>query len=156
MIRWPERYRPEATAVHARTSLDIPARPEVVWRWLVRAERWPDWYPHFRDIDIEGGGPDLAAGSRFRWKAFGIPLDSRVEEFVPPERVAWTARALGVDAYHAWLIEDVPPGCRTVTEENQNGLVARLNAALRPGFMAGMQNDLLERLREMAVGGPPP
>lgn len=156
MIRWPERYRPEATAVHARTVLDVPAPPEVVWRWLVRAELWQQWYPHFRDIDIEGGGQDLAAGSRFRWKAFGIRLESRVEEFVPPERIAWTARALGVDAYHAWLIENASPGCRVVTEENQNGLVARLNAALRPGFMTGMQRDLLGRLSDKAASGPPP
>ncbi|MDG7020449.1 MAG: SRPBCC family protein [Nitrososphaerota archaeon] len=156
MIRWPERYSPEATAVHARTAMDVPVARPVVWGWIVRAGLWPDWYPHFREVEIEGGGIDLADCSRFRWKAFGVPLSSRVEEFVPPERIAWTARALGVDAYHAWVIEESPSGCRVLTEENQNGLVARLNAAIRPRFMESMQRDLLERLRDAAAGGPPP
>ena len=155
MIRWPDRYKPEATVVHARTELEMPVPSEAVWPWLVRAELWPTWYPDFADVVIEGGGPDLRAGSRFRWKTFGVTLSSRVEEFVEFERIAWSARSTGIDAYHAWLIEKRPSGCHVLTEENQNGLVARLNNALRPTFMGRMQRVWLERLREKAKGGPP-
>ena len=49
----------------------------------------------------------------------------------------------------------MPAGCRVLTEENQNGVVARLNSALRPKFMARMQRDWLDRLLEKAKGGPP-
>ena len=155
MIRWPDKYRPEATAVHARTELEMPVPPEAVWPWLIRAELWPTWCPDFADVVIEGGGPDLKAGSRFRWRTFGVSLDSKVEEFVEFERIAWSARALGIDAYHAWLIERRPAGCRVLTEENQNGMVARFNNALRPKFMPGMERVWLERLLEKAKGGPP-
>jgi uncharacterized protein YndB with AHSA1/START domain len=155
MIRWPDRYKPEATAVHARTELEMPVPPEAVWAWLVRAERWPTWCPDFAEVVIEGGGPDLRLGSRFRWRAFGVALTSRVEEFVEPERIAWSARSTGIDAYHAWLIERRHSGCRVLTEENQNGLVARLNNALRPKFMPTMQKAWLERLAEKAKGGQP-
>lgn len=155
MIRWPDRYKPEATAVHARTELEFPVPPEAVWAWLVRADLWPTWYPDFQKVAIEGGGPYLRPGVRFHWRAFGVGLHSRVEEFVEPERIAWSARALGVDAYHAWLIERRPSGCLVITEENQNGWVARLNSSLRPKFMAGMQRTLLERLLERAKGPPP-
>ena len=155
MIRWPDKYKPEATAVHARTELEMPVSPEAVWPWLVRAELWPTWCPDFAEVVIEGGGPDLKAGSRFRWKTFGVTLSSRVEEFVEFERIAWSARSSGIDAYHAWLIERKSLGCHVLTEETQNGLVARLNDALRPKFMGRMQRVWLERLLEKAKSGPP-
>ncbi|MDA4115910.1 MAG: hypothetical protein OK442_05085 [Thaumarchaeota archaeon] len=103
----------------------------------------------------KGEVPTLRLGSSFRWKTFGVSLSSRVEEFVEFERVAWSAKATGVDAYHAWLIERRPAGCRVLTEENQNGIAARLNSTLRPKFMPTMQRDWLDRLQEKAKGGPP-
>jgi len=155
LIRWPERYKPDVTIVHARTEMEMPVPPEVVWPWLVRAAIWPSWYPHFRGVAIKGGGPDLSLGASFRWKAFGVTLNSRVEEFVEFERIAWSARSVGVDAYHAWLIERRPAGCHVLTEENQNGWAARLNDALRPRFMGEMQRSLLEALLEKSKGGSP-
>ncbi len=62
LIRWPERYKPEATAFHVRKELEMPVSPEAVWPWLVRAELWPAWCPEFKDVVIEGGGPDLRLG----------------------------------------------------------------------------------------------
>jgi len=103
-----------------------------------------------------GGGPDLQQGSRFRWTTFGVSLDSRVEEFVPYERLAWSARATGIDAYHAWLIEKRPSGCHVLTEETQNGWLARLSNALRPQNMSRQHQDWLEGLSRKAGEGPPP
>jgi uncharacterized protein YndB with AHSA1/START domain len=91
VIRWPEDRKPEKSAVHVRNELEMPASPEVVWSWLVRAALWPTWYPNSQNVVIEGGGHDLRPGSKFRWKTFGITLDSEVEEFVPSERLAWSA-----------------------------------------------------------------
>jgi len=155
LIRWPEGYAPDRTAVHVRRELDMPVPPEAVWPWVVRAGLWSTWYPEFHDVVIEGGGPDLRLGVRFRWRTFGVTLDSKVEEFVPFERLAWSARSRGIDAYHAWLIERLPSGCHVVTEETQNGWVARLNSALRPGSVGGIHQIWLERLLEKAKGGQP-
>ncbi len=155
MIRWPEEHKPERTAVHARTELEMPVSPEAVWPWLVRAKLWPTYYSDFHNVVIEGGGPDLRLGTRFRWKAFGVKLDSKVEEFVELERIAWSARATGIDAYHAWLIERSPTGCRVLTEETQNGWVARLSHLLQPRLMGNIQRIWLERLVERAKSGPP-
>ncbi len=155
MIRWPERYRPEETAFHVRKELEMPVSPEAVWPWLVRAELWPAWYPGFQSVVIEGGGPDLKLGSSFLWRAFGVTLRSRVEEFVPFERIAWTARSVGIDAYHAWLIERLPVGCRVVSEETQNGWAARLNNALRPGSVGRIHQMWLDRLLGRARSGLP-
>jgi hypothetical protein len=159
LIRWPERYAPARTAVHVRNEMEMPGvSSEAVWAWLVRARLWPTWYINSKDVKIlgDGDGEDLRAGSRFTWKTFGASLQSVVEEFVPNERLAWSARGTGIDVYHAWLIEKRPAGCYVLTGENQNGFLARVSAALRPGNMHRYHQVWLEALNEKAKSGPPP
>ncbi len=75
---------------------------------------------------------------------------------MPFERLAWHARSMGIDAYPAWLLERLPSGCRVVTEETQNGWVARLNNAVRPGSVGMIHQRWLERLLEKGRSDPPP
>src|SRR5262245_52803010 len=105
MIYWPTRFDPQRAPVHVLNRLTVAAPSETVWAWLIRAERWPEWYPNAHEVRIaEGKGPDLAPGVRFTWRTFGVSLVSQVEEFVPYERIAWSGKGLGVDVYHAWLL----------------------------------------------------
>ncbi len=154
-IRWPERFRPDRAPVHVQNAIDIPAPPERVWSWLVRAPDWPSWYPNSRDVRLVGGGEELRSGSLFRWSTFGAALLSRVEEFEPPSRLAWSARGPGVDVYHAWLLEARAEGTHVVTEEAQYGALARLDHLLRPNRMYRGHDLWLRRLRECAIHGPP-
>jgi len=156
LIRWPEKYSPDRTKVHVRNQLEMQAPPEIVWAWLIRAKLWPTWYANSKRVVIDGGGPDLRLGSRFSWTTFGVRLDSKVEEFMPCERLAWSAGAMGIDAYHAWLIENRSSGCSVLTEETQNGWLARLSNALRPLNMRRQHQNWLEGLQRKAVEGPPP
>jgi hypothetical protein len=68
---------------------------------------------------------------RFRWKTFGITIESTVLEFLPYERLAWDARGTGLDAYHAWLIQKTNQGSNVIIEKTQRGWVARLGKALK-------------------------
>ena len=156
MINWPVKYSPDRTRVHVANELDMDVQPEVVWAWLVRAQLWPTWYSNSANVSIKSGGPDLQAGSSFRWKTFGITLDSKVHEFAPFERLAWSARATGIDVYHAWLIEPTPNGCHVRTEETQNGWLAGLNKATRPNDMSHKHQAWLEGLLARAKTGLPP
>ncbi|MGA2682270.1 MAG: hypothetical protein ABSF44_10795 [Candidatus Bathyarchaeia archaeon] len=36
-IMWPGNYEPSKSPVHAKNQLSMPADPEVVWAWLIRA-----------------------------------------------------------------------------------------------------------------------
>jgi hypothetical protein len=156
-IKWPDRYHPSRTGVFVSNSLTVSARPQLLWAWLIRAQLWPTWYPNSADVRFaDGGGPDLRKGAKFRWKTFGVTVDSVVEEFVPHERLAWTARGIGVDAYHAWAFEETPAGCRILTEETQNGPLARLGNLLMPNRMHRHHQIWLERLRDRALTGMPP
>ena len=156
MIRWPEKYSPDRTKVHVHNELDMPVPAEAVWAWLIRADLWPTWYSNSQNVAIEGGAKELKLGTVFHWKTFSVTLTSKVEEFVPPERLGWSAHAGGIDAYHAWIIDKRPSGCRVLTEENQNGLLARLSGTLRPQHMVRFHQLWLEALLGKAKSGPPP
>lgn len=154
-IKWPEDFAPSKTQVHVHNELDIEAPRETIWAWLVKATLWPTWYSNSSNVKIEGGGTDLKANSKFTWRTFGVNLSSRVQEYEPPERIAWSASGTGVRAYHAFLIQKTPTGSHVITEENQKGAVARLSNAVRPNNMSRYHQLWLEALRSKAIQGAP-
>jgi len=156
MINWPDRYSPQRARVHVRNEIATDVKPEIVWAWIVLAKLWPTWYSNSARVAISGGGSDLQAGSTFRWKTFGVTLDSKVEEFVPFERLAWSAKATGIAAYHVWVIEPTPRGCNVRTEETQTGWLAALNKATRPNDMSQKHQAWLEGLLAKGRTGLPP
>ncbi len=157
MIHYPEQYQPGRAGVYVSNELEMTAPPETVWAWLVRADLWATWYSNASNMNIEGGTRHgLEAETKFRWKTFGVTINSAVKEFVPFERLAWDAHAVGIHAYHAWLIEKTARGCHVLTEETQNGWLARLGKLLMPNRMHNFHQIWLEQLQVKAAGGMPP
>jgi hypothetical protein len=154
-IPWPEEFAPSRAPIHVRNELEIAAPPSTAWAWLIRASDWPSWYANSRDVRIEGGARDLGPGVTFRWKTFGVSLISRVEEFVPIERLAWTGRGIGVWVYHAWLLRPTQGGCLLVTEETQYGFLSRLSHLFMPSRMHRLHQVWLEALAKKARQGAP-
>jgi uncharacterized protein YndB with AHSA1/START domain len=159
-IVWPEQFAPGRSAVHVRNELAMAAPAAAVWAWLVRAERWPEWYVNSHGVRIveagEGRAGELGLGTRFLWRTFGVAIDSTVAELVAGERIAWTARGVGVRAYHAWLLTPAAGGCRVVTEETQNGWAARLGSLVMPHRMHRYHQIWLESLARQAGAGRRP
>ena len=145
-IRWPTDEAPQASPVHVVNRVAGGVATELVWRRLVHAAGWPAIYANAHDVRIEGGGTDLFAGARFRWRTFGIALQSDVVEFEPERRIAWSARGIGVRAYHAWLLIPTGDGCDVLTEETQHGPVARAGRWLFPTRMERWHQRWLEAL----------
>jgi hypothetical protein len=154
-IVWPAQFDPKRAPVHVTNAIESRASAAAVWAWLVRASQWSQWYPNASDVVLPNGARELSAGMRFRWCTFGVRLVSRVEEWGPEARIAWTARGIGVWAYHAWLIEPRAGGSRILTEETQYGLLARLGGLLMPGRMQRGHQLWLEGLDRVAQSGPP-
>jgi hypothetical protein len=153
-VEWPPHYAPGESAVHVCNGLAVQAAPEAVWAWLIRAQLWPSWYENSKFP--QGSPRDLAKGTRFRWKTFGVTMESTVLEFVPGERIAWDAHGLGVDAYHAWVLHRTAQGSYILTEETQNGWLVRLGNLFTPGRMHKHHQLWLEGLRDNAAKGLPP
>lgn len=156
-VRWPPRYAPAVCPIHVRNELAMEVPAEAVWAWLIRARAWPSWYVNAAAVEyVDSAADDLVIGTRFRWKTFGVRLESRVLEFVPIERIAWDARGRGVDAYHAWVLRSTATGCDVLTEETQRGVVARAGHLLMPNRMHKYHQIWLEGLRDNAARGFPP
>jgi uncharacterized protein YndB with AHSA1/START domain len=149
-IRWPAEFDPAVAPIHAVNRLDMRASPEAVWKVLIRASEWPQYYANASGVRVQDGGCDLFSGATFRWRTFGVSLVSRVEEFVPNERIAWNAKAFGVWVYHAWLITPTSAGCHVVTEETQYGFLARASRMLFPANMERWHQRWLEGLAARA------
>jgi predicted acylesterase/phospholipase RssA/uncharacterized protein YndB with AHSA1/START domain len=126
------KFDPRFAPVAAHNELHINAPPERIWEILVRAANWPRWYANARNVRIVGGGMDLSKGATFTWRTFWVCLRSEVIEFEPYKRIAWNATSVGVEAYHAWVIEPTRQGCQVKTEETQYGFLALANNWLFP------------------------
>jgi uncharacterized protein YndB with AHSA1/START domain len=156
-IHWPARYQPRVCPVHVRNAGVLAAAPDQVWACLIRAPLWPTWYRNSANVRIlEPGVSALREGIRFRWRTFGVTITSTVLEFVPQERLAWDARAPGVDAYHAWTLLPAGDGCHVLTEETQRGWLATLSHRAMPGRMHKYHQVWLEALERQARGNGEP
>ena len=125
-MKWPVGFEPKQSSVFAHNQIAIAAPRERVWRWLIRAVRWPEWYSNSSSVTfLSGDPPDLAADTQFRWKTFGAMVTSRVMVFEPPHELGWDAHGV-LGAYHGWILEPDGAGCRVITEETQNGIVPML------------------------------
>jgi hypothetical protein len=189
---WPEGFGPRKSPVYARNRIKVRRPPEHLFRRLILAEQWPDWYDNAIDVEIhrppsgrftpgavreprvlqpvggggevttvepepvtpptripgEGAPPELGLDVEFSWTTFGIRVRSKVTEFVPDERIGWTARGLGVRVFHRWFFRPDGGGTLVVTEECERGplpwLTRRfMNRALHAGHQLW-----LESLRE--------
>ena len=124
---WPAEFDPAGADLVAHNELRVNAPCADVWRLLVEAPRWPDHYPNARNIDIVGGGNELANDTVFRWTTFGLDIESRVVEFEANRRLGWYGYPPGEEPafFHRWLLTPAGSGCQVVTEEAGIGPGAR-------------------------------
>jgi uncharacterized protein YndB with AHSA1/START domain len=122
-IHWPEGFDPSQADLFSHNELTIAASCERVWSHIVDAAKWPEWYPNSKEVRITSGGNILSAGAVFRWTTFGLPLESRVNEFVPHSRIGWYGYAPGTPPsfYHTWYLKPDGEGCLAVTDEVGKG-----------------------------------
>jgi Polyketide cyclase / dehydrase and lipid transport len=156
-MRWPSGMEPGRALVHAHNEIVTTASPEYVWDWLCRASAWPQWYRNCAWLNFPNGdGPDLKQNTQFVWKTFGATVRSTVVVFDPMREIGWDAYAIGLRAFHGWLIEPLDQGgCRIVTEETQNGPLVWIGRSyLRRALLREHQN-WLESLSNVAAKGPP-
>lgn len=151
---WPEDCLPERSQVHVRNEIRIAARPEVVWAWLVKAERWPSFYRNSARVRVEGGG-DLRPDASFTWWTFGSRVKSIVREFEPHSRLAWDAKELGAAGYHAWLLKPEGDATHVITEETQHGPSMAIARFVLTPAMRHFHQRWLVGLDKVARTGPP-
>jgi Polyketide cyclase / dehydrase and lipid transport len=157
--KWPVGQAPTEAHVYAHNELFIAAAPEVVWAWLVRALRWPSWYPNSWRVRIVDGPEHLTDGAVFTWITFGLPLTSTVDLAEESRAIGWRWQSRGwrgaAFGYHVWLLQPEPPGCRVITEETQRGVLPRLFSPVLAPALRFWHGVWLRRLSRNAVRGLP-
>ena len=121
-IHWPEGFNPSQADLFSHNALLINASCQRIWGHIVDATKWPQWYPHSKDVRIDGGDV-LKEGTVFHWSTFGLPLESKVNEFVPYTRIGWYGYAPGTapSFYHTWYVKPQGDTCLVVTDEVGKG-----------------------------------
>jgi hypothetical protein len=110
--------------VRDHNDLLITATCERVWRHIIEATEWLEWYPNSKDVRIVGDdGTVLKEDTTFRWTTFGLLLESRISEFVPYSRIGWYgyAPSTAPSFYHTWYLTPRGDACLVVTDEVGKG-----------------------------------
>ena len=118
-IHWPEGFDPEKADLFSHNLLLVHAGCEKVWSHIVDAGKWPQWYPNAKDVALLNGVKVLGAGTAWRWTTFGLPLESRVHEYVPYTRLSWYGYAPDAQPtfYHTWFLTPQGADCMVVMDE---------------------------------------
>ena len=60
-----------------------------------------------REGGQDHGDTVLKDGTMFRWTTFGLPIESKVNEFIPYTRIGWYGYAPGTapSFYHTWYLK---------------------------------------------------
>src|SRR6185436_7788226 len=110
-IHWPYDHRPEGAAIHEASTAIAQATPEEVWAWLVRPDRWAEYYANVSKVRHRAGPwPAIATGTKFSWVTFHTKVTTVVTECEPFARLAWTGGGLGSVGHHAWLLTPTDDG----------------------------------------------
>jgi uncharacterized protein YndB with AHSA1/START domain len=121
-IHWPQGFDPSQADLFSHNELLINASCERIWSHVIDAAKWPEWYPNSKEVKISVDTV-LKDGTAFRWTTFGLPLESRVNEFAPYTRIGWYGYAPGAEPsfYHTWYLKPQGDACLVVTDEVGKG-----------------------------------
>lgn len=115
-VHWPLGHEPAGAAINEVNTGRSSASPEAVWAWLVRPDRWKEYYGNARRVRaLSGPWPEVELGTVISWLTFGAPVRTEITEFEPFERLAWTGSGLGSRGHHAWVLTARGDGGTTST-----------------------------------------
>lgn len=121
-INWPQKYEPGKSKFYVHNEIEINAKPEVVWAYLIDALAWESWYKGAKNVSfITPNDTLLKANSTFQWETMGLKFESTIEQFEPNRLLAWESKKKSIQGFHGWLIVPTAQGCRVITDESQNG-----------------------------------
>ena len=127
-IHWPAAYNPLVAPVFSHNELLIQTNCHRAFTRLADAVDWPNWLVLVKDVANQTPG-NTGQGALYRLKIFNSPIQSRIVEFVPDQRITWIP--FGSDEtktphghFQTWHF--VPQGpqqtnCLVVTEETGIG-----------------------------------
>lgn len=136
----------------------VPASPEVVFPWMLDADKVPQWVDGVSAYEVVGGG-EPRLGSRVRQTltvaGFTMTAESEVVAHEPPRMAATEAETHGMAVRIVYRVEPHAEGSR-VTQSiavQAKGMKAKMIAPMVKGQMDAKLPADLDRLRERLGAG---
>ena len=136
---------PRDAPVIASREAEIAAPPDVVWDTLADFERWPEWNPDVKSLELDG---PVATGSVFRWKTGPSKITSTLEAVERPSELGWAGKTFGARAVHVWSFEPRGEGTLVRTTESFDGMLPRV---MRKRMQAMLDETLEDGLSHLAA-----
>jgi uncharacterized protein YndB with AHSA1/START domain len=130
---------------YATASITIDAPAERVYAILADINKWPNWQSSVEKAEMEG---PAAEGKKFKWKADGLKIKSKLHTVHPASEFGWTGRIWWITAVHNWTFEEKGGKTTVTVEESLSGF---LSGTFGKSLAEGLQKNL-EELKAAAEG----
>ncbi len=157
-VIYPPEFDPRISAIYALNEIDVKAPAAAVWKLLVEAENWSNYFPPENQVKLPAGQTELSLGTRYSRVTIGSLMHPIVTEFVPERRLSWSTTVdgdeTGSTAFHGWVITPTADGCHVLSEETQQGpwFLEQLGHK-HPGGLYSYHQDWVEALARAAEAG---
>ncbi|NVK28910.1 MAG: SRPBCC family protein [Flavobacteriia bacterium] len=147
-VQWPTEYAPSEADFFVHNYIDIEASPETVWSIVIDAMSWSEYYDGASEVQLDSTNSGmLELGTVIHWVTMGFDFKSTVVQYEPYKRLAWESYRSNMNGYHAWLIIPTTTGCRLITDESQNGSLARVERIFQPYKLERLHGEWLEGIK---------
>ena len=119
--------------VYCTKSIQINARPEVVWQVLTSIDSWSKWQKDISKAHLSDS--NLKIGAQFKWTTNGATINSKIHTVTPNLHLGWTGKTIGVNAIHNWKLDYSNGLTKVPVEESLHGWLTKL-------FRSKFQKDL--------------
>ena len=157
--KWLPGYEPERAVHRIQTSLAIVAPARAVWKQLIGAAEWPNWFAMSKDVLLPDGKAELESGMCFKWTIQGVQFESTIYQFEPFRRLSWRSSNPLISTCHIWALEERNGSTNVITDETQRGLLPTLlGFVVRQKLRKGQQtwlDSLAARTIDVCVAEQP-
>lgn len=140
-------------AIRLEYSLTAQCRPEHVWQKFEKLEEWPWWNRAIGQARWLSG-PPWQKGSRFHMELVyprKIKVDPVITEAMPPNRIAWVGKGIGIEGEHWFSFEPEADGTTLLkTWEDFSGMLTIFFGASLKQATTTMYKEWLEALKAEA------
>lgn len=150
-IDWPDNYKPSTSKFYVHNEIEIKAKPDIVWDYLIDALKWEQWYVGAKHVSFVNSTDSLLnPSSVFTWETMGLRFQSAIKVFEPNRLLAWESRKKSIQGYHVWLIVPTETGCLVITDESQNGWLTLLEKTFQRKKLKRLHDVWLMELKKKA------
>ena len=111
---------------------------EEVFKILSDVNNWPEWQSAVTKARING---PVKPGTKFKWKAGGLLINSKLHTVNPGSEIGWTGRIWWIKAVHNWSLSNENNNTKVVVRESLSGLGSSM---MQKSLNEGMKKNLLE------------